>query len=132
MLHLMLDEDVYDMESLEQDYPDEDDIHNYVMPLPTYPQYFLCTSPTPRDCNAKPHTPLVDMCRYNDTCAICLDTIQYLDTGGRKGKQYHPHVVYCQYQCGQVFHTTCLHRWHQNTCPTCRHTQKPSGRVPRT
>ena len=118
MIHNYIDEDTIDVESLEIDYPDDgDDVQMYFTPEPQYENSVYIDSPI----NIIPdHPPIRTCCKYNITCSICLCSIKYENLCV---------LSYCEYQCGQVFHRNCIQLWHKDTCPICRHNQKPDGSI---
>ena len=113
MLYEYYDEDVIDMECLEIDYPDEPDLDMIFEP----PQMvYMCSE----EILEQKEFVTVHPCRHNSTCSICQEPIDY--TCGSRG------LVYCEYQCGNAFHESCLGHWKKNKCPLCRYSKKPSGR----
>ena len=43
----------------------------------------------------------------NDTCSICLNPVRKTRSVTELG-------------CGHMFHSECIEKWEQQTCPTCR------------
>lgn len=118
-----------DVESLEMDYPDEHDEHMYIVPdLPYEPPWSTLSDDLPHletvidPLSTKLHfTPKKKPCRHNETCVICLEPVDYTCST--------PLLLFCQQQCGQVFHATCLNKWKKTSCPICRCPVKPCGKV---
>jgi hypothetical protein len=99
-------------ESLEIDYPDDDDgdeiaydDREYLM-SPSIEDYAI--RPTP----SKSKQPTVIVRELTGACAICLDQ-----------KLLQQALVYCANVCGQVFHHVCIRLYTQHsqkdTCPLC-------------
>lgn len=110
-----------DVDSMEMDYPDEFDQHMYILPeehvsLPDLGLKVGCAVAPPPTANIN-----IKPCRHNTSCAICLESIAYDKSDNQK-------LVYCQQQCGQVFHEQCMNQWERTSCPICRCKTKPCGR----
>lgn len=126
-----------DVESMEMDYPDDGDLHMYVLDdywlwsmnfETNYSQQYrdeleleagsdltMSTIIPPQVTNKKVS------CKHNDVCCICLERIDYTNNTND--------VTYCEHQCGQSIHTKCIQQWTQDTCPYCRVDHRPIGKI---